>query len=423
MNKILLVFALLSIATADKWALFVSGYNGYDNYCITSTICRGYDIIHNAGIPEDHVVYMGFTDVFEHSKNPYPGKIFTDISDGPGVDYAPGCRYHMDYTDKQVTAELFMATLSGDKAKVTELTGIENPRVIESTSEDSIFVYYMDHGADGFCQVGNSMLRRDFFTETVKRMYANKQYKQLIFYFEACFSGSMFRDIPEGMNVYAMTGADSEHEAMECNCPPHDIVDGKPMGTCLSAFFDHHWMTEVTNHGSDITLNEMFKIVHDNTAQYSIQNISRFGDISTIGETPLSDYIGEYKPTYSPKVTQCTDPNSVEDVPMIVSKWAAIRSESNSKEALEKYKEVVMQEALKEIVVMRTAREYYKDDKKADEAKRIQATSYDSDCVSDLSFTLVTKCDYTLPFRKEHMNVLKNICSNGKVNLDFEAIC
>ena len=155
MNKILLVIALLSIATADKWALFVSGYNGYSNYCITSTICRGYDIIHDAGIPEDHVVYMGFTDVFEHSKNPYPGKIFTDISDGPGVDYAPGCRYHMDYTDKQVTAELFMATLSGDKAKVTELTGIENPRVIESTSEDSIFVYYMDHGANGFCQVGS----------------------------------------------------------------------------------------------------------------------------------------------------------------------------------------------------------------------------------------------------------------------------
>lgn len=423
MRKLLFLIALLSVATADKWALFVSAFSGYSNYCITSTVCRGYDIIHDAGIPEDHVVYMGFTNVFEHEKNPFPGKIFTDISEGPGVDYAPGCRYHMDYTDKQVSAELFMATLSGDKAEVTKLTGVENPRVIESTSEDTIFVYYMDHGAPGFCQVGSSMLKKSFLMETITKMYNNKQYSKLVFYFEACFSGSMFTDLPSGMNVYAMTGADESHEAMECNCPPNDIVDGKHMNTCLSAFFDHHWMTEVTNNGADLTLNKMHKIVHDNTAVYTEQNISKFGDIDTIGETPLSDYIGNYKPTYSPKYTQCTDPNNYEDVPALLAKWAAIRAEDNTESAMENYKKIVMQEAYKDVVVMRAAREFFKDDKKADAAKTTTPASYDKECVNDLAFTFVAKCEYTLPMRMEHVKIMQNICANGPVHIDFENVC
>lgn len=64
-----LLIALFSIVAADKWALFVSGNNGYYNYCITSTICRGYDILHRAGVPEDHMEYLGFNDVFDSSSN------------------------------------------------------------------------------------------------------------------------------------------------------------------------------------------------------------------------------------------------------------------------------------------------------------------------------------------------------------------
>ena len=147
MKNFLFLIALLSVATADKWALFVSGNNGWYNYCITSTICRGYDILHRAGVAEDHIVYLGFNDVFDSPNNPFPGQIFTDQSEGPGVDYAAECRPHIDYPDKMVSAELFMSVLSGDKETTTKLTGIENPKVIESTAEDTVFVYYMDHGA------------------------------------------------------------------------------------------------------------------------------------------------------------------------------------------------------------------------------------------------------------------------------------
>lgn len=422
MKNFLFLIALLSVATADKWALFVSGNNGWFNYCITSTICRGYDILHRAGVPEDHIVYLGFNDVFDSESNPFPGQIFTDESEGPGVDYAAECRPHIDYPDKMVNAELFMAVLSGDKETTTKLTGIENPKVIESTSEDTIFVYYMDHGAIGFCEVGRSDLREQVLMDTVNKMFENHQYKQLVFYFEACHSGSMFRQLGADKNVYAMTGSDTEHSAWMCNCPPHDVVNGKSMGTCLSAWYDNFWMQEVMDNGSDITLADMFTHVHEETAKQTDQNVSQFGDIEGMGPEKLKEFIGDYKPQFG----SAKKPNGFvkyEDAPLHMAKWAAIRADGNANDALTQLKEAVKTEAVKEVSVMRLARAYFKDDRAADASMKARPAKYDQDCVSDLTLALIAKCGYTLPLRDSHVNALENICVGGKVDIDFDLVC
>ena len=72
---------------------------------------------------------------------------------------------------------------------------------------------------------------------------------------------------------------------------------------------------------------------------------------------------------------------------------------------------------------MRVAREYFKDDKKADEAKLVRPTSYDQDCVRELGLKMVGKCGYSLPMRDTHVTILENICANGNVNIDFENVC
>ncbi|KAK8818664.1 hypothetical protein WA538_003974 [Blastocystis sp. DL] len=415
-----LLIALFSIVAADKWALFVSGNNGYYNYCITSTICRGYDILHRAGVPEDHMVYLGFNDVFDSSSNPFPGQIFTDESEGPGVDYAAECRPHIDYPDKMVSAELFMSVLSGDKETTTKLTGVQNPKVIESTAEDTVFVYYMDHGAIGFCEVGKSDLQEQVLMDTINKMFDNHQYKQMVFYFEACHSGSMFRKLESTKNVYAMTGSDTEHSAWMCNCPPHDKVNGKSMGTCLSAWYDNFWMQEVMDNGSKITLSDMFTHVHEETAKETDQNVSQFGDIEKMGPETLDTFIGDYKPEYStPSERKGYVP--YEDVPMHLAKWNAIRSQNAN--SLAELQEVVKKEAVKEISVMRLARAYFKDDKLADQATKSRPATYNQDCVKDLTLSLMAKCGYTLPLRDSHVNALENICFGGMVEVDFDQVC
>ena len=103
MSKLFFLFTILCIASADKWALFISARDIWENYSISSTICRGYDLAHDAGFDEDHMIYMGYRDVWDAEENPFPGQIFTDPSEGPGIDYAAGCKNHLDYDDDYVT--------------------------------------------------------------------------------------------------------------------------------------------------------------------------------------------------------------------------------------------------------------------------------------------------------------------------------
>ena len=367
---------------------------------------------------------MGFTDIVKDPDNPFPGKIFTDPDpEGPGIDYAPGCLPHMDYSNNMVSAELFMATLSGDKEEVTRLTGVKNPKVIESGPEDTVFVYYMDHGAIGFCEVGKSDLHEEVLIKTINKMYENKQYKQLVFYFEACHSGSMFRKLEKGKNVYAMTGSDTEHSAWMNNCPPNDVVNGKPIGVCLGAYFDNYWMQEVTDNGADLSHNEMYKIVHEKTAEHSAQNVSQYGDIDTIGEMPLREFIGDYVP----KKKVSVEPKSMvkyEDVPKHLAMWNAIRAEPNTRsDAMAELENVVRTEARKDIMVMRAAREYFKDDKLADAATKTRPASYSQECVRDITTSLMAVCGYSLPLRDTHVTVMENICAKGYVQLDYTNIC
>jgi legumain len=350
--------------------------------------------------------------------------IFTDHNDNDiPIDYAPGCRHHMDYMDDQVNAEVMIGVMTGDKDLIYRSTGIENPKMLQSGPEDTVFVYYMDHGNVGFAEVGSKPLREKVLMDTIDKMYENKQYKQMVFYFEACHSGSMFRSLEKGKNVYAMTGSDTEHSAWMSECPPNDIVNGKHIGTCLSAYYDNFWMQKVTDEGAELTHNEMFQHVHEKTAEFTDQNVSQFGDIDTIGEMKVSEFIGNYKP----QVHQQTKKEGLvkyEDVPLHLAKWAAIRSDNtNNNDVMNSLKEVVYQEALKDVVVYRLAREYFKDDKAAEAAMNSRPPTYNQSCVRDLGLELVSKCGYSLPMKDTHVSALENICAKGNVNIDFKNVC
>uniref|UniRef100_A0A914SI47 Uncharacterized protein n=1 Tax=Parascaris equorum TaxID=6256 RepID=A0A914SI47_PAREQ len=76
----------------------------------------------------------------ETGANRYPGKIFNRPN---GTDVYEGVK--IDYKGYDVTKSNFLAILEGNKAAVTGGNG----RVIESTPDDHIFVYFSDHGGYG----------------------------------------------------------------------------------------------------------------------------------------------------------------------------------------------------------------------------------------------------------------------------------
>jgi legumain len=195
-----LVFALLlALAAADKWALLIAGSNGYGNYRHQSDICHMYQLLHNkGGFPEDHVIVMMYDDIANNAQNPVKNNLINKPN-GPNV--YPGVPH--DYTGNNVNKQQFLAALSGDD-KTTH-----GRKVIKSTEDDEIFVYYSDHGSTGLIAMpSGDYLYSNELMNTLKSMASQKKFKQLVFYLEACESGSMFANIlPSNINIYATTAA------------------------------------------------------------------------------------------------------------------------------------------------------------------------------------------------------------------------
>ena len=62
-------------------------------------------------------------------------------------------------------------------------------------------------------------------------------YKELVFYLEACESGSMFQTLPKDIGVFATTAANAKESSWGTYCSPHDKVDGKSIGSCLGDLY------------------------------------------------------------------------------------------------------------------------------------------------------------------------------------------
>lgn len=55
-------------------------------------------------------------------------------------------------------------------------------------------------------------------------MHEKKMYKELVFYLEACFPGSMFEVLPTNLNIYATTAANSRQSSYAEFCSPLEKI-------------------------------------------------------------------------------------------------------------------------------------------------------------------------------------------------------
>lgn len=146
-----------------------------------------------------------------------------------GPDVYAGC--NIDYSGKDVTPENFLAILKGDAAAVANAG---NGKVLKSDSNSKVFVNFADHGATGLVAFPNSMLYADDLNAALTYMSDNKMYDQLVFYLEACESGSMFEGLlADNINIYATTAANAMESSYAAYCSPDDVVNGQHVGSCL----------------------------------------------------------------------------------------------------------------------------------------------------------------------------------------------
>ena len=77
------------------WVFLVAGSNGWYNYRHQADVCHAYQIVHDHGVPDDHIIVMMYDDIAYNIENPTPGKIInhpngTDVYHGVPKDYVCG---------------------------------------------------------------------------------------------------------------------------------------------------------------------------------------------------------------------------------------------------------------------------------------------------------------------------------------------
>jgi len=161
---------------------------------------------------------------------------------------------------------------------------------LESTADDKVFVYFTDHGATGLIAFPSEELYANDMIAALKYMHDNQMYKRLVFYLEACESGSMFDKIlPNNWEIYATTAANPNESSWATYCSPDDKVNGKSVGSCLGDEYSVIWMedTEAAERGKH--LQNQFEDVRGKTKGSHVQ---QYGVLDWTDES-LHNYQGD----------------------------------------------------------------------------------------------------------------------------------
>jgi len=284
----LLVLCAFSAVMADDWAVIVAGSNTYDNYRHQADVCHAYQIVSKNGIPDDHIIMLYFDDIATDPSNPYPGKIFNKptAKGTAGVDVYAGCK--KDYTGNDVTPKNFLDIIKGN---ATAMSGIGSGAVLQSGPNDNVFINFADHGGTGIiCFPTGGYLHAKPLNDALQYMSDNKMFKKLVFYLEACESGSMFdKLLPTNNSIYATTAANPSESSWGTYCPPDDKINGKELNSCLGDLYSVSWMEDTDTTGESESLQTQFETVLKLT---NLSHVMQYGDQSFTSD-PISNFQGQ----------------------------------------------------------------------------------------------------------------------------------
>ena len=270
-----ILFLAIFSTQAVKWAVLVAGSNGYVNYRHQADICHAYQIVKGNGILEENIIVMAYDDIAYNPSNPFQGQIFNKPSYGAGVNVYDDCK--IDYSGNDVNSTNFLNVLKGNS------TAVQGRKVLQSTGDDHVFINFVGHGADGILGFPNDYLYADDLIDVLNYMNQSDSYNQLVFYLEACESGSMFEKLPNNTNIFATTASDSYFPSYAVYCPAgppywdaEDYINGVDIGTCLGDAYSVNWMENSDSGVMKVeTLLNQFKLVKSETL---LSMVSKFGD-------------------------------------------------------------------------------------------------------------------------------------------------
>ncbi|KAI8566978.1 hypothetical protein RHMOL_Rhmol02G0085500 [Rhododendron molle] len=216
--------------------VFVGDFSWY-----LADVCHAYQLLKKGGLKDENIVVFMYDAIAFNEENPRQGII---INSPHGEDVYDGVP--KDYTGDDVTVNNFFAAILGNKTALTGGSG----KVVDSGPNDRIFIYYTDHGGPGVLGMPTSpYIYANDLIEVLKKKHASGTYKSMVFYLEACESGSIFEGLlPEGLNIYATTASNAEESSWGTYCPEEYPSPLEEYETCLGDLYSIAWMEDCDIH-------------------------------------------------------------------------------------------------------------------------------------------------------------------------------
>ncbi|XP_015084551.1 vacuolar-processing enzyme-like [Solanum pennellii] len=282
-----------------KWAVLVAGSNGWTNYRHQANVCHAYQILKDGGLKDENIIVFMYDDIANNTENPRPGVI---INNPHGHDVYKGVP--KDYVGDDVNANNFFNVILANKSGVVGGSG----KVLKSGPNDHIFIYFTDHGAPGVISMPyNEVIYAHELVNMLKKKHASGTYDRLVFYLEACESGSMFDGIlPKGLNIYAMTASKPDEDSYGTYCGESTPVDScwgqcpppEFKGVCLGDLFSVSWMedSDVQDRKTNSVHQQYSRVAKRTASNLTYHNygshVQEYGD-KVVSFDPLAAYMGE----------------------------------------------------------------------------------------------------------------------------------
>ncbi|KAK1313982.1 hypothetical protein QJS10_CPA06g00933 [Acorus calamus] len=410
-------------AVGTRWAVLIAGSAGYGNYRHQADVCHAYQIMKKGGLKDENIIVFMYDDIAYNEENPRPGVI---INHPQGGDVYAGVP--KDYVGDDVTVNNFFAVLLGNKSALTGGSG----KVVNSGPNDHIFIFYSDHGGPGVLGMPTyPYLYADDLVDVLKKKHASGTYKSLVFYLEACESGSIFEGLlPEGLNIYATTASNAEESSWGTYCPGDTPGPPPEFDTCLGDLYSVAWMEDSDVHNLRTeTLKQQYHLVKDRTSNqgsyYYGSHVMQFGDIDLnieklffyIGSNPANDNATFIEDNSLPSPSKAVNQRDA-DLLYFWNKFRKAPEGSPKKLKAQKLLFDVMAHRLHvDNSVELIGKLLFGSEKAPEVLKTVrpagQPLADDWDCLKSMVRSFETHCGSLSQYGMKHMRSLANICNAG----------
>nr|ABF00019.1 legumain precursor [Saccharum officinarum] len=410
-------------AVGTRWAVLVAGSSGYYNYRHQADICHAYQIMKKGGLKDENIIVFMYDDIAHSAENPRPGVV---INHPQGGDVYAGVP--KDYTGRQVSVNNFFAVLLGNKTALTGGSG----KVVDSGPNDHIFVFYSDHGGPGVLGMPTyPYLYGDDLVDVLKKKHAAGSYKSLVFYLEACESGSIFEGLlPDDINVYATTASNAEESSWGTYCPGEFPSPPPEYDTCLGDLYSVSWMEDSDFHNLRTeSLKQQYKLVKDRTAAQDTfsygSHVMQYGSLelnvqklfSYIGTNPANDGNTFVEDNSLPSFSKAVNQRDA-DLVYFWQKYRKLADGSSKKnEARKELLEVMSHRSHVDNSVELIGSLLFGSEDGPRVLKAVRAAGEplvdDWSCLKSMVRTFEAQCGSLAQYGMKHMRTFANICNAG----------